>query len=107
MDTSLITDKLSDAADKLSDIFDGPLLEVDENTNVSKSERILSLGAGSFIFFRGITNLFSSPLLAVGEIAIGAFLVQRGVSGQCKLKPLIDNSGEYETETVAVVSTYP
>ncbi|MXV17487.1 YgaP family membrane protein [Hufsiella ginkgonis] len=83
MDTSIITEKLSNA-------FNGPLLEENEFTNVSKSERILSIGSGSFIFVRGITNLFSHPMLALGELALGGFLVHRGVTGQCKVKPMIE-----------------
>ena len=87
----------------ISDVFKGPLLQVDENTNVSKSERILSIASGSFIFFRGITNLFSNPLIALTELTIGGFLVHRGVTGECKVKPMIDREDQPEA---LVITTY-
>ena len=83
MNTSLITDKFADACNS-------SLLLDNENANVSKSERLLSIASGSFLFFKGLTNLFSHPLIALGEVAVGSFLVHRGVTGECAIKPMIE-----------------
>jgi hypothetical protein len=40
-------------------------LKNSEYANIERSERIVSLAAGSFILLRGISNVFSHPLLAV------------------------------------------
>jgi hypothetical protein len=99
MNTSRITDNLSNTSGCT-------LLEVNENTNVSKSERILSIGSGGFIFLKGISNLFAHPLLALAEVTLGAFLVHRGITGHCEVKPMIDQPGDpaIEAETVIIGS---
>lgn len=88
--------------DTLKDTFKGPLLKENENANVGKSERILSVATGAFILFQGITNIFSHPLIALGEVAIGGSLIQRGVTGYCPVKAMIE---EQEEEPVPVMVT--
>ncbi len=85
--------------DTLKDTFKGPLLKENENANVSKSERILSVATGAFILFKGLTNIFSHPVLALGEVAIGGSLLRRGVTGYCPVKAIIDDQ---EPESVPV-----
>lgn len=80
--------------DTLKESFNGPLLQDNPDANVSKSERIISLGTGAFILFNGITNIFSHPLLSLGKIMIGGSLLQRGLTGYCPLKASIEDNFE-------------
>ncbi|MGV8878930.1 MAG: YgaP family membrane protein [Sphingobacteriaceae bacterium] len=97
----MITEEINKITDTLKDCF---LLE-NENSNVSKSERIISLATGTFILFKGITNVFSHPLLALGEVAVGAALLYRGSTGYCPLKAALEDSDEYD-EPFTVVEQY-
>ncbi|RYE18453.1 MAG: DUF2892 domain-containing protein, partial [Sphingobacteriaceae bacterium] len=67
-----------------------------------KTDRIISVGTGTFILFKGITNLFSHPLLALTEVGVGAALLHRGVTGSCEIKKIIDGPDE-----AAVERAYP
>lgn len=90
--------------DKLKETFKGPLLQENENANVGKSERILSVATGAFILFQGITNIFSHPIIAVAEIAVGGSLMQRGVTGYCPVKGVIEQSCQ---DTTAIIVDHP
>jgi hypothetical protein len=61
-------------------------IENQQTTDILKSERILSIGTGIFITFSGLSRLFSSPLLAITELGLGALLLDRGISGHCVVK---------------------
>ncbi|MBC7913040.1 MAG: DUF2892 domain-containing protein [Pyrinomonadaceae bacterium] len=76
---------------KLTDTLDGTVLQQDENPNVGTSERIISLGAGAFIALKGISNVFSHPLLAITELGLGGALLYRGLTGYCPVKEKLDN----------------
>ncbi|TZF86315.1 DUF2892 domain-containing protein (plasmid) [Pedobacter sp. BS3] len=80
------------------------LLQDNPNANVERSERILSIGAGAFVFIKGIGNLFSHPLLALGELALGGGLVYRGVTGYCPVKAAknLGNDAIIEETTVVI-----
>ncbi|WP_374164449.1 DUF2892 domain-containing protein [Arcticibacter sp. MXS-1] len=97
MDTQVI--------DKLKETFKGPLLQENENANVGKSERILSVATGAFILFQGITNIFSHPIIALAEVAVGGSLMQRGVTGYCAVKAMMEDN--CQTEAVHVPVTTP
>lgn len=71
---------------QISNSFEGSLLQKNENANIQKSERMLSLGAGAFIGLSGLGNLFSHPLRGLFELGIGGALVYRGMTGFCHLK---------------------
>ncbi len=75
----MITDKIEEVKHSLEET----LLKEDIFTNISKTERILSMASGSYIFLKGISNMFSSPLLATTELILGFGLLQRGVTGHC------------------------
>src|SRR5688572_10677164 len=66
------------------------LLQTNENANVDNSERVISIATGTFILFKGLGNLFSHPLLAMGEVALGGALLHRGVTGYCRIKEMVD-----------------
>ena len=86
--------------DKLKDTFKGPILKENEDANIAKSERVLSVAAGAFVLFQGLTSIFSHPILALGEIALGGTLIQRGVTGTC---PVISLLEEQAAQPVPVV----
>lgn len=94
---------LNDEFKKVTDSIKDTLLPENPYANVGKTDRIISVGTGAYIVFKGITNLFSSPVLALTEVGIGAALLHRGITGNCSLKKIIDDADE--TEFVSTV--YP
>ena len=78
------------------------VLNDNPNANVGKTDRIISVGTGTYIFFKGITNLFSSPLLALTEVSIGGGLLYRGLTGVCPVKNLIEDEAEQPYQNSAV-----
>ncbi len=77
----MITDKIEEIKDTLEDT----LLKEGLNTNLGKTERVLSIMSGTFIFLKGVGNVFSHPLIAAGELVLGFGLLQRGISGYCSI----------------------
>lgn len=77
----MIIDKIEEVKHSLEETF----LKEDIYTNIGKTERILSLASGSYIFLKGIRNVFSSPLIATTELVLGFGLLQRGISGYCSV----------------------
>jgi hypothetical protein len=76
--------------DRLTDTLNSSILQENENANVGKSERIISVGAGAFIALKGITNVFSHPFLALTELGLGGALLYRGLTGYCPVKEKLD-----------------
>ncbi|MDF3079360.1 MAG: hypothetical protein K0S09_3249 [Sphingobacteriaceae bacterium] len=81
------------------------LLQDNENANVEQSERILSLAAGSFVFIKGIGNLFSHPTLALGELIVGGMLVHRGVTGHCAVKQMAEGTPMQAPDAIFISTT--
>jgi hypothetical protein len=77
-----------DSISKLTETLEASLLQPNDNANVDKSERVLSLITGAYVFTKGIANLFSHPMLALSEAAIGGLLLHRGVTGHCYVKAM-------------------
>lgn len=94
----------SQIIDTLKESMNGPLLQDNPEANVSKSERIISLATGSFILFSGITNVFSHPLIALGEVIAGGCLIQRGLTGYCRLKAALEED-QYDVSAVLISNT--
>ncbi len=84
MDNSLIN--------TLKSGLDTPLLKENENTNLGKTERILSIATGTIILFNGISGIFSHPVWGLGKIVLGGSLLNRGLSGHCSVKPIIEDN---------------
>ena len=94
----MITDKIEDVKHSLEEA----LLREDIFTNISKTERILSMASGSFIFLKGISNIFSSPLLATTELVLGFGLLQRGITGHCDITEKMESRKLGSTAVVVV-----
>ena len=88
--------------------MENSLLQENPFANIGRSERLLSVGTGAFIALKGISNLFSHPLLALGELGIGGALLYRGITGYCAITAMAENNDEgmddamieIETETI-------
>lgn len=99
----MITDEIK----KITDTVKDTLLQDNPYANVGKTDRIISVGTGAYIFFKGITNLFSHPVLALTEAGIGAALLHRGITGNCAIKKVIDDLDETEETSASLVHPYP
>ncbi len=69
----------------LEDVRDR-LRDANDNRNIANSERILSVAAGAFVLYTGITRMFSTPLSSLAEVAVGGALILRGATGYCPVK---------------------
>lgn len=92
---------------RLGDSLEGSVLQYNENANIDKSERIVSVGTGAFIGLKGVTNIFSNPMIALTELGIGGLLLYRGVTGYCPLTAManadrVPVSGREAASTTAV-----
>jgi hypothetical protein len=80
------TDKISQISNKIEDA----LLSESVYTNIGKTERILSIASGTYIFLKGARNVWSNPLIAAGELVIGFGLLRRGISGFSATSEIIE-----------------
>lgn len=62
------------------------LREANDNRNIANSERLLSVAAGAFVLYTGITRMFKTPLSSLAEVAVGSALILRGATGYCPVK---------------------
>jgi len=74
--------------------------------NISRSERWLSGAAGTYLLFKGLTNVFSHPVIALTGAAVGAGLLYRGLTGYCPLKDLQEQREELAPDEIIVRETY-
>lgn len=74
---------IEELKNKLEDVFSGPWLQDNENTNVNRAERILSLAAGSFLLYKSIGLMRRRPLIALQEALVSGVLLYRGATGVC------------------------
>ena len=94
----MIIDKIEEVKNSLEET----LLKEDMCTNISKTERVLSMASGSYIFLKGISNIFSSPIWAGAELYLGFNLIQRGVTGHCSLAQNINGCSAEPSTIVGV-----
>lgn len=75
--------------------------------NVSRSERWLSGAAGTYLLYKGLTSIFSHPVIALTGAAIGAGLLYRGVTGYCPMRDLAEQQKiDLAPDEVLVTETY-
>lgn len=91
-----------DSISELRNTLEETLLQPNENANVEKSERVVSILTGTFILWRGLTNIFSHPVIALGEVAIGGSLLHRGVTGYCPVKAVAEQECNQEPQTILI-----
>jgi hypothetical protein len=95
-----------DSITELRNTLEETLLQPNENANVEKSERVVSILTGTFILWRGLTNIFSSPVIALGEVAIGGSLLHRGVTGYCPVKAVAAIESAPQTILITEIQEY-
>ncbi|MBC7418941.1 MAG: DUF2892 domain-containing protein [Pedobacter sp.] len=95
--------ELNNTVEKIKDAWKHPELY----ENISDSERILSGVVGSYLMFKGLTNMFRHPIMGMIGAAAGVGLLYRGYTGYC---PSVELIAQSETEKVAdevfVTETY-
>ncbi|GAA4806468.1 hypothetical protein GCM10023231_39600 [Olivibacter ginsenosidimutans] len=64
--------------------------------NIDFSERIISIGTGTYMIYKGVRELFKKPLLALGQVAIGSALLYRGATGTCDVKKVLEKAAHPE-----------
>lgn len=107
-DIKKVTDSVKDTLAPINDDFKKvtstlkhTLLPNNPNANIGKTDRIISIGTGGYIFIKGVFNLFSHPILALTEVGIGAALLQRGITGNCEIKKIVDDFDDSDSTSVA------
>ena len=68
------------AKEILDDVKDR-LREASDNRNIADSERLLSVAAGAFVLYTGITRMFKAPLSSLAEVAVGGGTDPSGSDG--------------------------
>lgn len=86
----------------IKNTLEDSLLKENIHTNIGKTERILSAIAGSYIALKGIGNIFSHPLIAAGELAIGYGLLNRSITGHCAISERLEKD-DWGPEPVLIV----
>ncbi|MCX2474319.1 DUF2892 domain-containing protein [Pedobacter sp. MC2016-05] len=71
--------------------------------NTSRSERILSGVVGSYLLFKGLTSIFSHPVIGATGAAVGAGLLYRGITGYCPARDLAEQQQDLDLESDDVV----
>ncbi|WP_423148236.1 SRPBCC family protein [Rubrolithibacter danxiaensis] len=90
---------LDTTVNKITDTLNNSFLNSNQNINVNPTERILSIAAGSFIFYKGLSQIIKHPLIAVQEALVGGFLLYRGATGHC---PAYSRLGKDTTDLEAI-----
>lgn len=70
-----------------------------ENANVNDIERIISIVAGGYIFYKAASNMVSHPFIALQEAAVAGILLYRGATGVC---PVYSRMGKNSTDVEAI-----
>lgn len=83
--------ELNNTLERVKDAWKHPELY----ENISESERILSGVVGSYLMFKGLTNIFRHPIMGVIGAVSGAALLYRGYTGYC---PSVELAAQAEAE---------
>jgi uncharacterized membrane protein len=75
------------------------LEEGSASTNLSQTERTLSIAGGVKLALSGFKGLFKSPFSSIVKLGAGGYLINRGVTGHCEL---YSRMGRNTTEPVNV-----
>lgn len=78
----------------MANVGNSEYLIVDDESvpNIDFSERIISIGTGTYMIYKGVRELFKKPLLALGQVAIGSALLYRGATGTCDVKRVLEKT---------------
>ena len=90
---------IESVTNKVTDSLKGTLLDPKGNVNVNSGERVVSIAAGAFIFYKALTGAFKHPIFALQEAAVGGYLLYRGATGYC---PIYSKIGKDTTDPEAI-----
>lgn len=93
---------IESVTNKVTDSLKGTLLEPHGNVNVNTGERVVSIAAGAFVFYKALTGVFKHPFFALQEAAVGGYLLYRGATGYC---PIYSKIGKDTTDPEAITIT--
>jgi uncharacterized membrane protein len=93
---------IESVTNKVTDSLQGTLLEPQGDVNVNTGERVVSIAAGAFIFYKALTGVFKHPIFAIQEAAVGGYLLYRGATGYC---PIYSKIGKDTTDPEAITIT--
>jgi uncharacterized membrane protein len=62
----------------------------ENQSNVNWPERYISILGGAMLGYSGLKNLFSSPATGILKLSVAAYLVNRGVTGDCVVYDQLD-----------------
>jgi uncharacterized membrane protein len=93
---------IESVTNKVTDSLKGTLLEPHGNVNVNTGERVVSIAAGAFVFYKALTGVFKHPIFALQEAAVGGYLLYRGATGYC---PIYSKIGKDTTDPEAITIT--
>lgn len=74
---------MENITDKLTSTLNNSFLKNSGTPNVDTTERVISIAAGAFIFYKGLKNIWHHPIIALQEAAVGGVLLYRGATGVC------------------------
>jgi len=63
---------------------------IENEANVNWPERYISILGGAMLGYSGVKNLFSSPATSILKLGVAAYLVNRGVTGNCVVYDQLD-----------------
>lgn len=84
---------------KVNNNLKGSILEPGEQENVNTTERVISIAAGTFMLYKGLTQLVKHPFIGLQEAAAGGLLLYRGATGYC---PVYNKIGKDTTDLPAI-----
>jgi len=90
---------LQQLTSKVNDTLRGSILEPGEHENVNATERFISIAAGTFIVYKGLSQLIKHPFIGLQEAAVGGVLLYRGATGFC---PVYNSLGKDTTDLPAI-----
>lgn len=80
----------------------GPLYDSSNILNVSRPGRVASIVAGSLLASNAIGQLGRHPIGGLLKLAIGGYLLYRGISGNCPLSASIEERRNRHTRAVNI-----
>lgn len=90
----MTNEEINNTIEKIKDAWKHPELY----ENISESERVLSGLVGSYLLFKGLTNIFRHPIMGAIGAAAGVGLLYRGYTGYC---PSVELIAQSEVEKLA------
>ena len=84
---------------KVNETLRGSIIEPGDHENVNTTERFISIAAGTFIMYKGISQLLRHPFIGLQEAALGSILLYRGATGFC---PVYNKLGKDTTDISAI-----